>query len=164
MPIEKNRFTLQLLTWLLGYFGADRFYLEQTLLGLLKFITGGGFGIWYGVDLLIQIIEGFIKKPTTFIASDWTESLGVFGGPSVTFAPNSIQSGYKMSIGLLIFFGIGILIAVISGVALTIFASEKVTKEVLTPGSSKELNDEINSLNELNTELNSLNELTKALQ
>ncbi|WP_083966912.1 TM2 domain-containing protein [Demequina globuliformis] len=44
-----------LLAWILGYFGADRFYLGKVGTGLLKFFTIGGLGIWYLVDLILVL-------------------------------------------------------------------------------------------------------------
>jgi TM2 domain-containing membrane protein YozV len=42
-----------LISWLLGYIGADRFYRGEVGLGVLKLVTFGGLGIWYLVDALI---------------------------------------------------------------------------------------------------------------
>lgn len=41
---------IMVLSWTLGYLGADRFYQGQTLLGVLKLITLGVGGIWWIVD------------------------------------------------------------------------------------------------------------------
>jgi len=49
----KSQGTTFILAWLLGIFGADRFYLGQTGLGILKLITLGGCGIWALIDMVI---------------------------------------------------------------------------------------------------------------
>src|SRR5690242_16897342 len=49
----KDQGTAFLLAVLLGSVGADRFYLGQTGLGILKLLTCGGFGIWAIIDAII---------------------------------------------------------------------------------------------------------------
>jgi TM2 domain-containing membrane protein YozV len=49
-----------IISWGVGYLGADRFYKGEILLGILKLITLGGLGIWWIVDAAI-----------------WTKDLGV---------------------------------------------------------------------------------------
>jgi TM2 domain-containing membrane protein YozV len=41
---------LMILSWTLGYLGADRFYNGEVGWGVLKLITLGAFGIWWLVD------------------------------------------------------------------------------------------------------------------
>ncbi|WP_077197282.1 TM2 domain-containing protein [Prevotella ihumii] len=42
-----------ILSVLLGQIGVDRIYIGDTLYGILKLITCGGFGIWWIVDLFL---------------------------------------------------------------------------------------------------------------
>ncbi len=47
---DKSRGTAFILSYFLGWFGVDRFYVGHTLLGILKLLTFGGFGLWMLID------------------------------------------------------------------------------------------------------------------
>jgi TM2 domain-containing membrane protein YozV len=49
-----------ILSVFVGILGADRFYLGYFWLGIAKFITLGGFGIWWVVDIIL-ILTGKMK-------------------------------------------------------------------------------------------------------
>lgn len=49
--------TALLLSLLLGMFGADRFYLGYSSLGVLKLLTVGGLGLWYLLDLALLLAK-----------------------------------------------------------------------------------------------------------
>ncbi len=40
----------------LGFFGADRFYLGKYKSGVVKFVTAGGLGIWWLIDLIVLLV------------------------------------------------------------------------------------------------------------
>lgn len=46
----------------LGGFGIDRFYLGKIWTGILKLITGGGFGIWWVVDVILILLNVTVDK------------------------------------------------------------------------------------------------------
>jgi len=42
-----------IISWLIGYLGADRIYKGEVGLGILKLVTFGGLGVWWIIDALI---------------------------------------------------------------------------------------------------------------
>ncbi len=57
--MNKGKYLLTgtILSWCLGYLGADRFYRGEIGLGVLKLITCGGFVLWYIIDAILWTIE-----------------------------------------------------------------------------------------------------------
>lgn len=51
----KSFVTTWLLSLFLGGWGVDRFYLGHAGLGIVKLLTGGGFGIWALIDLILVL-------------------------------------------------------------------------------------------------------------
>ena len=67
---EKNWLTAFILSLLLGYLGADRFYLGSPVLGALKLLTLGGSGCWWIIDILLLLFNrmkddngGIVRRP-----------------------------------------------------------------------------------------------------
>ena len=54
---DKEMITTAIISWLVGIFGVDRFYLGYTGLGVAKLLTCGGFGIWAIIDLILIILR-----------------------------------------------------------------------------------------------------------
>ncbi|KAJ1529045.1 hypothetical protein HK405_002399 [Cladochytrium tenue] len=53
---DRNYIVAVLLSFFLGPLGIDRFYLGYVFLGILKLVTGGGFGIWYVIDFVLIVV------------------------------------------------------------------------------------------------------------
>jgi len=57
---EKSKMMASLLSFFLGVLGVDRFYLGNTVQGIGKLLTMGGFGIWALIDFIV-IVTGNAK-------------------------------------------------------------------------------------------------------
>lgn len=57
----KSKSTALMLSWLIGWLGADRFYLGDVGLGILKLLTFGGCGIWSLIDAILLTVGSWNK-------------------------------------------------------------------------------------------------------
>lgn len=56
-----------LLCFFLGTIGIHRFYVGKVGTGILMIITGGGFGIWQIIDLIVIVCSQFRDKQKRLI-------------------------------------------------------------------------------------------------
>ncbi len=54
-----NRWVIFFLALFLGYFGVHRFAVGKVVTGLLMFLTGGGFGLWWAFDTFMILLGQF---------------------------------------------------------------------------------------------------------
>lgn len=60
LPItNKSKLAALILSIIFGWLGIDRFYLGHIITGIIKLITGGGFGIWWIIDVIL-IVSGIL--------------------------------------------------------------------------------------------------------
>jgi len=58
----RSRLVTLLLCWFLGLFGAHRYYTGKYITGIIMLLTGGGFVIWWIIDLIVILVGAFEDK------------------------------------------------------------------------------------------------------
>lgn len=56
-PRNLNWLLTLIMSIIFGWWGVDRFMMGHIGLGILKIVTGGGFGIWWIVDIILVAIR-----------------------------------------------------------------------------------------------------------
>ena len=59
------------LSFFVGYFGVDRFYLGYTWSGIWKLLTFGGIGIWWVIDLVLLLKGNLRDADDCIITPPW---------------------------------------------------------------------------------------------
>lgn len=67
---NKSRTTAFLLAFLLGVFGAHRFYVGKHWTAVLQMLTFGGFAIWLTIDIILILVGNF-KDKRGYKIRDW---------------------------------------------------------------------------------------------
>jgi TM2 domain-containing membrane protein YozV len=62
MATQKSATATLILCLIFGMFGAHRFYVSKIGTGLLMLVTGGGFGLWFLIDLILIVTNKFEDK------------------------------------------------------------------------------------------------------
>ncbi len=62
-----DKITLLLLSIFLGGLGIDHFMTGKTGTGVLKLLTGGGFGVWTIIDVILIATDNFKCGPGYYI-------------------------------------------------------------------------------------------------
>ncbi|KAJ5152504.1 hypothetical protein N7492_009784 [Penicillium capsulatum] len=60
---DRQERTATLLAIFLGTLGVDQWYAHHWALAVFKLLTGGGFGIWSLVDIILWVVGGVYDTP-----------------------------------------------------------------------------------------------------
>ena len=97
----KSKTVLLFLSYLFGFFGADRMYLGCYGTGIVKLLTFGGLGIWYFIDLLLITLNAFEKSSSISICSNYV------------WEKSSIEQAYYVAIFIIGLFIIKFLLGIL---------------------------------------------------
>lgn len=64
---DKSFLATLLLAIFLGGLGVHRFYVGKVGTGILMLLTGGGFGIWWIIDIIMIAVGSFTDKGGNFV-------------------------------------------------------------------------------------------------